>query len=132
MEANTRQDMQGGVETRGAHVGAAELAAETLAGAAAGAAMGMLGGPPGMVAGAVLGGAIAAAVGVTLHEEHACESAAEDELDREIGVIGGNIGEASPDAPKSQRGTFHAASMGASSAPGAEPSDGPMQNLSTE
>jgi phage tail tape-measure protein len=134
MDTNSKQDAQGAVETRSAHahIGAAELAAEALAGAAAGAAVGVLAGPPGMVAGAVIGGAIAAAAGAALHEEIAYHNAEDAQLDRDIGVFGGSIGEAPPDAPKAQRGVFHTASMGVGSGPSSTPSEGPMQNLDEE
>jgi hypothetical protein len=113
-------------------VGAGEIAAETLAGAAAGAAMGVLAGPAGAVAGAVIGGMIAAVAGAALHEEHTYENAEDAQLDRDIGVFGGDIGAAAPDAPMSRRGLFHAASMGISVGSSPVPSEGPMQNLSEE
>jgi hypothetical protein len=47
------------------------------------------------------------------------------DLDREIGVVGGNVGEASPSAPTSRRGAFSAASLGVSSA-GSTPAEGPL------
>jgi Glycine zipper len=111
------------------HAGAGELAAEALVGAAAGAATGTLGGPPGMVIGALLGGAIGAAAGVMLHRERAEHAAEEEQLDRDIGVSGGNIGAAPPDAPRSVRGTFHAASMGVGGGGTQAPSEGSMQTL---
>jgi phage tail tape-measure protein len=130
MNANNKQDVPA-VAIRGSHapIGAAEIAAEALAGAAAGAALGVLGGPPGMVAGAVIGGAVAAAVGATLHEELTYDRDEDARLDREIGVYGGKLGEAPPDAPKSQRGVFHAASMGVGGESAPAPSEGPVQNL---
>jgi hypothetical protein len=134
MESNHKQDAQSAVETRGPHhpIGAAELAAETLAGAAAGAALGVLAGPPGVLAGALIGGAVAAVAGAALHEEIAYESAADAQLDRDIGVFGGDLGEVSSDAPKSKRGAFHATSLGLGGGSQATPSEGPMQNLDDE
>lgn len=133
MDTNTKQDAQGAVQARSSdHIGAAELAAETLAGAAAGAAVGVLAGPPGAIAGALIGGVIAAAVGATLHEELAHQRADDAQLDREIGVFGGSIGEAPPHAPKSQRGAFHATSLGIGGESSPVPSEGPMQNLTEE
>jgi hypothetical protein len=117
------------VEKKLAHVPAGEIAVDALAGAAAGAAMGALAGPPGIVAGAVIGGAIGTAAGVGLHIGHVEEDRKQEQLDRDIGVIGGNIGEAPPDAPKSERGVFHAASLGIGGGGGSVPSEGVMQNV---
>lgn len=114
------------------HASFGELAAEALVGAAAGAATGVLAGPPGMVAGALLGGAIGAAAGAVLHGDRANHEAADEQLDEDIGVIGGNIGEAAPGAPAAVRGTFHAASMGVGGGSSPVPSEGPMQNLDEE
>ena len=114
------------------HAGAGELAAEALVGAAAGAATGVLAGPPGIVIGALLGGAIGAAAGAVLHRDHAEHEAANEQLEHDIGVIGGNIGEAAPGAPPAVRGTFHAATMGAGGGSSQAPSEGPMQTLADE
>ena len=130
MSMNIEQSAQG--REKNDHVGAAELAAETLAGAAAGAAMGVLAGPPGAVAGALLGGAIAAVAGAALHEERVHHDAEDAQLDRDIGVFGGSIGEARPDAPSSKRAVFHATSLGIGGDSSATPSEGPMQNLSDD
>ena len=111
------------------HASVGELAAEALVGAAAGAATGMVGGPPGMVAGALIGGAIAAAAGAVLHRDRAEHEAEDEQLDRDIGVSGGNIGEAAPGAPSAVRGTFHAASIGVGGGSSQAPSEGPMQTL---
>jgi hypothetical protein len=104
------------------------MAVEAMAGAAVGATMGILAGPPGMIAGAVLGGAVGAAAAGVLHEDKAHLAAVDEQLDRDIGVIGGNIGEASPDAPKSKLGAFHLASMGVGGT-SVTPAEGPMQSL---
>jgi hypothetical protein len=105
------------------------MAVDTLAGAAAGAAMGAIAGPPGVVAGAVIGGAIGTAAAAALHADRLRHERREQQLDADIGVIGGHIGEASPDAPRSQRGIFHATSLGVSEGDGGVPAEGPMQNL---
>ena len=112
----------------GDHVGFGEMAVDALAGAAAGATAGILAGPPGMIAGAVLGGGIGAAAASVLHDDKAHLAAVDEQRDRDIGVSGGNIGEASPDAPKSELGTFHLASMGVGST-SITPAEGPMQSL---
>lgn len=104
------------------------IALELAAGAAAGALTGAIAGPPGAVIGAVLGGAAGVAAGV-LRKEEACEERRHDEqLDRDIGVSGGHIGEASPDQPPSRHGLFHSDVLGISS-PGREDSDGIIQNV---
>jgi hypothetical protein len=120
------------LEGWGKHAGVAELTVEALVGAAAGAATGMLGGPPGIIAGAIIGGAIGAVAGAVLHKDHVRLDAENAQLDRDIGVFGGSIGEAPPDAPESERGVFHAASMGVGGGGSPAPSEGPMQNLSDE
>jgi hypothetical protein len=134
MNTTTQDDRNAaGLEGADDHQSAAAIMAEAVVGAVGGAVTGMLGGPPGMVAGAVIGGAIGAAAGVTLHREHVRHEAEDAQLDRDIGVYGGDIGAAPPDAPKSQRGVFHAASMGVGgTGGGTEPSEGPMQNVDQE
>ena len=137
METNkTRQARQARQAKRlagwGKHAGVVELTVEALVGAAAGAATGMLAGPPGMIAGAVIGGSIGAAAGAVLHKDHVRLDDENAQLDRDIGVFGGSIGEVPLDAPKSQRGVFHAASTGVGVGSSQVPSEGPMQNLSEE
>jgi hypothetical protein len=116
-------------ELPGNHIGFAEMAVDAMVGAAAGATTGILAGPPGIIAGAVLGGAIGAAAATVLHEDQVEKERVDEQRDRDIGVIGGNIGEARPDAPKSERGVFHAASMGLGSGGAVTPAEGPMQSL---
>jgi hypothetical protein len=95
------------------------------AGALAGAVVGAIAGPPGAIIGAILGASAGAGAEIVGAKDKAEKRAHNAELDREIGVFGGHIGEASPDAPKARRGTFSAASSGASSG-GSTPSEGPM------
>jgi hypothetical protein len=125
---NTNENLES-MRAKVDHVSIAEVAVETLVAAAAGATTGVLAGPPGIVAGAVIGGAIGAATGLALHREHVAQGVKDEQLDRDIGVIGGNIGEAPPDAPKSERGVFHAAAMGVGSGPVSTPSEGIMQSV---
>jgi phage tail tape-measure protein len=101
---------------------AAEVAVEALVGAAAGAALGVLGGPPGMVAGAIIGGAVAGAAGEALHDQNIEKERADEQLDRDIGVTEGNLGEASPDQPPST-GRFHSGSLGIAADAEPEPGD---------
>jgi hypothetical protein len=113
------------------HASAGEMAIEVLVGAAAGAATGLLAGPPGAIAGAVIGGVVGASAATALHRDHD-HAEHEAELDREIGVIGGNLGEASPDAPASTLGAFHAASLGIATSTGVEPAEGIIQSIEEE
>jgi hypothetical protein len=111
-------------------VTAGEIVVETILGAAAGATTGVLAGPPGVIAGAMIGGAVGAVAATALHADHE-KAAREEALDRDIGVIGGDLGAAVENAPKSARGVFHAASLGITSA-GTAPSEGPIQSLDEE
>jgi len=106
---------------------AGPVALDAAAAAAAGALAGTVGGPLGMAIGAVIGGLVGAAAGVAVESEGREKSAHDEQLDRDIGVSGGNIGEASPDQPPS-RGRFHAASLGVSDG-ATESSDGTIQTV---
>jgi hypothetical protein len=107
---------------------AEELAVDALAGAAAGAAAGALAGPPGMVIGAVIGGAVGAVAGEVRHMDHVEAAARDEQLDRDIGVSGGDLGAAPADQPPS-RGVFHATSLGVSTGTSPWPAEGPIQDL---
>jgi hypothetical protein len=98
------------------------------AGAIAGASLGAVAGPPGMVAGAVIGGAIGAVAGHRLEKEDASTDAHDAELDKTIGVSGGDLGVASPNQPRAVRGAYSGASAGTNARGGSAPSEGPMQN----
>lgn len=109
------------------HSMAGPVALDLAAGAAAGAIAGTIAGPIGMAIGAVVGGFVGAAAGVAVETADDEKSAHEAQLDRDIGVSGGNIGEASPGQPPSH-GRFQAAALGTE---GSEPeySEGPIQNV---
>lgn len=106
---------------------AAPVALDAAAGAAAGAIAGTLAGPIGMAIGAVIGGFVGGAAGVAVESADQEQSLRDEQLDREIGVSGGNLGEASPDQPPSH-GRFRAAALGTSDGEPA-PSNGPIQNV---
>jgi hypothetical protein len=106
---------------------AAPVALDAAAGAAAGALAGTLAGPIGMAIGAVIGGFVGGAAGVAVETAEIEKSEHNEQLDRDIGVSGGAIGEAAPGQPPSH-GRFHAASLGVSDA-SPESSDGPIQNV---
>jgi hypothetical protein len=102
-----------------------------VSGLAAGAATGAIAGPPGLIAGAVIGTALGIAAGALWREREEEHRQIDARLDKEIGVTGGSIGEASPFAPKAQIGAFSAAAMGeratgATARDSASPESGPM------
>jgi hypothetical protein len=84
-------------------------------------------GPSGALAGALIGGLVGAAAGVALEFQQAEAEQRDAALDRDIGVVGGQIGEALPDLPPAIIGAFSAAAIGAGNAVG-EDSEGPIQN----
>ncbi|MFO0761769.1 MAG: hypothetical protein U0359_35325 [Byssovorax sp.] len=105
-----------------------ERIVEIAIGAGAGAAMGAVGGPPGAAIGAVIGGAIGAAAGYAIDVEAHERAAHDQQLDMDIGVIGGDLGEAPPGQPPASLNRVHLASLGiAEAAP--DSSDGPIQNV---
>jgi hypothetical protein len=106
---------------------AAPVALDAAAGAAAGALAGTLAGPVGMAIGAVIGGFVGGAAGAAVETGDREKSAHDAQLDRDIGVSGGDIGEAKPGQPASH-GRFQAAALGASDSE-PESSDGPIQNV---
>jgi hypothetical protein len=67
--------------------------AGAAAGAVAGAAVGIIAGPIGVATGAAIGGVVGAVAGAIDAERQAAVVLADDALDREIGVVGGRIGE---------------------------------------
>jgi len=90
--------------------------AGAASGAAVGAALGAFAGPPGLIAGALIGAAAGAATGRVLMETQVDSDLHDALLDDVIGVSGGDLGAASPDAPPAVRGTYSAASAGGGSA----------------
>ena len=108
------------------------MAAGVLSGMAAGAAFGAMAGPAGVLAGAVIGSAVGAAASIALDVQSVEDGQNDEALDREIGVIDGNLGEAPPNQPPAVRGTFSAASMGISSGSHIAPSEGPIPSAEEE
>jgi uncharacterized membrane protein len=64
----------------------------TIAGTIAGAAVGAVAGPPGALAGAVIGGVAGALAGEAMDLQTTRDEVEDDKLDREIGVMGGDMG----------------------------------------
>ncbi|MEJ7734086.1 MAG: hypothetical protein WKG00_33440 [Polyangiaceae bacterium] len=69
------------------------MPAGAAAGAMAGAAVGIIAGPIGVAAGAAIGGVVGAVAGAIDGERQTAVVLADDALDREIGVVGGSIGD---------------------------------------
>jgi phage tail tape-measure protein len=101
--------------------------AGTIAGAAAGAAGGMIAGPTGAVAGAAIGAAVGAMAGAALGANQQEQRAKDEALDRELGVIGDDTGEAQPDQPPPGVGA-HSAPIDPADRPSEAPTsaEGPM------
>lgn len=105
------------------------VAANVLSGMAAGAVVGSIAGPPGLLAGAVVGSAVGVAASIALDAQNAEDEAMDEALDRDIGVIGGDLGEARPDQPPAKRGLYSAAAMGVSTESSVELNEGPMSGV---
>ena len=101
---------------------------EAAAGAAAGALVGAIAGAPGAAIGAILGGAAGAVAAIATERGEQEKQAHDEQLDRDIGVFGGTIGEPALKHPPPRHGLFHAATLGVGGQ-GVESSDGPMQNV---
>jgi hypothetical protein len=106
------------------------IAADAFLGAAGGAALGLItGGPPGAIVGAIIGGTAGAVAGGA-SEDGAAQLQSEDaQLDKDIGVDGGKLGEASPNQPPAVIGAFSRSSMGAGTGGEEELAAGPMQSV---
>ena len=108
------------------------IEAATIVGAITGLATGALGGPIGALAGGWLGSAIGTFTGVALDEEQSRVREATAKLDADVGVIGGDIGAADPNAPPARIGAFSSGSAGVAPPRLGGPSEGPMQDLSDD
>lgn len=97
-------------------------------GALSGAGVGALaGGPPGALAGALIGAVMGASAGWAHESATRQRSARDRQLDRDIGVDGGDIGTAAPGQPPAQIGALSAVASGAGTAEAAAtPSNGPI------
>ncbi len=81
-----------------------------------------------MVAGALIGAAAGAATGAALADDHD-EADLDKKLDEDIGVSGGDLGAADPNAPPASRGTYSGAAAGSGGIGGISddaPDAGPM------
>ena len=84
-----------------------------------------------MAVGAAVGVAIGAMAGLALRRAEVARIDHDEALDKEIGVIGGDLGAAPPDAPPPRIGAYHAASIGVG-APTQAPAEGAIENLDDE
>jgi hypothetical protein len=114
-----------GEKRKNAHV--LHEAEGVASGAAAGAALGAAAGPAGIVAGAIIGGAAGAVAASALEKDAARKAARERELDKQIGVTGGDLGAPNLKHPPARVGAYSAASAGATTSDDYdEPAEGPM------
>lgn len=102
------------------------IAAETasvVSGMLVGATMGAMAGPIGAAGGAIAGGLIAGAAAAAASMGNTDEQRHDEELDAEIGVSGGNLGEAKPNRPPARVGAFSSAAVGGGGRGGGEDDD---------
>src|SRR4051812_40283472 len=86
--------------------------AEVPLGVLAGAALGAFAGPVGLIAGAIAGSAVGAMLAVGHNRQMHLEAEEEERSDRELGIIGGNIGAPNLRHPPATHGLYSAASLG--------------------
>jgi phage tail tape-measure protein len=94
-------------------------------GAIAGAAMGAVAGPVGAAVGAVAGAAVGVLAEKGLGESEIDEAAKDQALDKEIGVIDGDLGAPNLKHPPARFGAYSATSSGASGSDDSAPAEGP-------
>jgi hypothetical protein len=97
-----------------------------FAGELAGAVIGSAAGPVGVVAGMVVGALVGSAAGEVLSADAKRAHRHDDELDESIGVFGGDLGAARPDAKAARVGAPSAASAGVATSAGSSPAEGPI------
>lgn len=87
--------------------------AEVPLGVVAGAALGAFAGPVGVVAGAIGGSIVGAVLAIGHNRQIHLEALEEERIDRELGVIGGDIGAPNLRHPgASIGGLYHTSSLG--------------------
>lgn len=102
------------------------VAEMALAGTVAGALAGAVAGPVGALAGAALGGIVGALAGGAMDNQGTVDRMRDEALDKTIGVVGGDLGAASPSQPPSRRSFVSPASAGAGGGGGGTLSEGPI------
>lgn len=101
-------------------------AAAAAAGAVAGAVIGAVAGVPGAIVGALLGASAAALAEGGAEKGGAAREAEDAELDRLIGVSGGELGAPNLEHPPATVGAYSGASAGAAAGGGAPPAEGAL------
>jgi len=87
-----------------------------VVGAVGGAGLGVLAGPPGIAAGAVIGAVAGTLTAWAMDSQAAETEAADEELDKDIGVDGGDIGTARLQHPPARVGAPSAEAAGSAGA----------------
>jgi hypothetical protein len=128
-EVNSLESREERVLRAHAHDVDAVVDVAALSGAVAGATMGAIAGPPGVVAGGAMGAVVGALAGAALERDDLRRTRHDEDLDKEIGVIDGEMGAASPDAPPARVGAYSAASAGVSRPATPAPAEGGIQTL---
>jgi hypothetical protein len=95
-------------------------------GAVAGAVVGAIAGPPGAIAGAILGGLAGVLAGAVLDKDATAGHQRDEELDKDIGVSGGDIGAPNLKHPPAIVGAPSGPSSGAVN-DGGSTAEGPIQ-----
>jgi hypothetical protein len=109
------------------HPAAATAAFGAVLGALAGIGLGAVEGPSGMVIGGVLGIIGGAGLADVLSKFHDLESAHEQRVDADIGVLDGHLGSAPPDQPPAFIGAYSSGAAGsAGRSSGTAPDEGPI------
>ena len=83
--------------------------AEVPLGVVAGAALGAFAGPPGIVAGAAIGSIVGAVLAIGHNRQMHIEALEEERVDRELGVIWGDIGAPNLSHPPPRAGGLYSA-----------------------
>jgi hypothetical protein len=113
---------------RSGHKRIEHVAEGGASGALVGALVGSIAGPPGAIAGALIGGVTGGLAGAVVDQEASATQQRTSELDKDIGVIGGDIGAPNLKHLPPTVGAYSAASSGAGATGVGAPAEGPIQN----
>lgn len=100
--------------------------AEVPLGVLAGAALGAFAGPAGLIAGALGGSFVGAVLAIGHNRQMRLDAIDEERVDRELGIIGGDIGAPNLRHPPATVGTFSSGSLGFGGRTDTEVAEGPM------
>lgn len=101
--------------------------AEVPFGIAAGAALGAFAGPVGLVTGAIIGSGVGAALAIAQSRQMHIDAEETARYDRELGIIGGDIGAPNLWHPPATIGAYSAASAGVAQDVEVHSAEGPIQ-----